>query len=116
MAFHSVIYERLKLRDPKIAAAFLRDYKSFSASRSLMPHNHFNMVSAYFFSVFVAKAGDYSRELRCITGNQLCHLWLEDFDSVIAESYIRDHDRLAINSHGNSALLVTELGELLGAC
>jgi len=116
MAFHSVIYERLKVLDPRVAASFLRDYKSFANKRSLLPHNHFDMVSAYFFSVFVAKAGDYKRELRCITGNQLCHLWLEDFDNVIAASYVRDHDKLAINSHGNSALLVHELGELLGAC
>lgn len=116
MAFHSVIYERLKVKDQRVATAFLRDYKSFANKRSLLPANHFNMVSAYFFSVFVAKASSYSRELRCITGNQLCHLWLEDFDAVIADSYVRDYDTLALTGHSSSTLLAHELGELLGAC
>lgn len=116
MAFHSVIYERLKVKDPRVAAAFLRDYKSFASKRSLLPGDTFKMVTAYFFSVFVAKPGVYSRELRCVTGNQLCHLWLEDFDTVLADSYVRDYDALALTGHSSSALLAHELGELLGAC
>lgn len=113
MSFHSVIYEGLKQRSPSVAASFLRDYKSFAVRRAAQTTDSFLLVGAYFFSVFSSDAALYHRELRCVTGNKVAHLWLEDFNNVIAESYIRDHDRISINTHGNSNLLITELGELL---
>lgn len=113
MSFHSVIYEELKQRDVSVAASFLRDYKSFAVRRINQTTDSFLLVGAYFFSVFSADAATYQRELRCVTGNKVAHLWLEDFNNVVAESYIRDHNRISIHSNGNSNLLITELGELL---
>lgn len=115
--FSHVINEELKKRDPKMAVKFQRDYREFCRTRSSTTNfGDLDSVKSYFFALFSNKPDAFHRELRCVTGNNHCATWLEDFRNVVADTYIRHYDSLAVSSKGSSDLITSELGELIAYC
>lgn len=113
--FHNVIYEIIKRKDPTVAIQFSGDYSLFVKRRQMMlDKGHFESIRAYFFDIFSIDPERYRRELRCITGNVMTHLWLQDFENVVCEAYTTNYQDLAVTSRNRSETLISELGGLLG--
>lgn len=114
--FDTIIYEALKRRNPKVAVVFAMDYKNFINRRGMtLQRGSFESVRSYFFTIFSVNSERYHRELRCVTGNIAQRLWVTDFENVICDTYLNNHQTLAISSSGNSELLIGELGVLIGS-
>lgn len=114
MQFHSSIYRALARLSPDAARHFLSDYKAFRANRTLFAGSDFELVANYFFNIFNVDPIKYAHQLRCISGNRNRVHWVEDFNTVIAPTYIENYKTLGVCRRESTESLISELGMLLG--